>query len=619
MKFLITNNTQRLQEIGPVDLGVSSFSEEGILFLYEKESVPQVVNGTYYFIDGYLRDLSRAVNDTEGQKESVVAEITQNWPLSPNITGSFSASLLDLKRQKIILCTDQIGLYPLYYLKQGTSWYISNSIILMGSVSDAEFDAAGIVQRSVGPAYANLGSRTILKECKRLLPGECLRFDLEGNLLSKEYDNRLYQEMSSSSQEHSLQKEYWKAYRREVEYCVNYSKQVNIALSGGIDSRIALGAIPEGKEVNCYTFGSPDNYESGIAKKLARLKNAEFHSCYDPNCYFPSPDVFRKYVQETEALELCSWLEITESVDKKKKEPLLVGELCEALPARNIKSFSGKNFRKENFFKFYVLDKDYSFTKADNTHFEKWKEKMLHQFRIYYIDRHLQKFDFKVDQDELLRALSSDLNELFSRIEAHQLPYVELYDELFSWYTYTRMHLAKHLLVTASRFDTYSPAMSLQMLTKTSQLHPNIRLNYRFAKKLFKNNRELRQYRKIPTAQAPLVPQYFPDLFKFAMWGVRSTADQFLIKRMVKTKEVERRYRLFKSINWASVYQHPDMEKNLKTYFKRNHLGKKFFDDMFTQAVQRKELKQWPFANLNLINAASLNQEIDLIMEKRSI
>ena len=616
MRFLVTNNTARLQKIDE-EPGISSSIENGMLFLYEKGSTPEVVNGHYYFVDGYLRDHDLPVKDVKGQKESVVSEISQDWPLPRNISGSFSACLINQEKQKISLCTDQIGLYPLYYLVWGEYWYISNSITLIGSVSVAEFDRAGIVQRSLGPGYANLGSRTILKNCKRLLPGECIRFDITGNLLSKEYDNRLYQGMSNSSQQHSLEREYWEAYKREVEYCVNYSDQVNIALSGGIDSRITLGAIPKQKEVNSYTFGSPGNYESKIAKRLSHIKKAKFHPCYDPDCYFPAPHVFRKYVQETEALELCSWLEITESVNEKKKEPLLVGELCEALPARNIKSFSGKKFRKDNFFRFYVLNKDYSFTKADDAQFEKWKEKIFHQFRIYYIDRHLQKFDFKIDKEELLQALTSDLNELFSRIEAHQLPYVELYDELFSWYTYTRMHLAKHLLVTASKFDTYSPAMSLQMLTRTSQLHPNLRLNYRFAKKLFRNNKELRQLRKVPTAQAPLVPQHYPDLFKFAMWGLRSTADQFLIKRLVKKKEIGSRYRLFSSVNWASVYQHPDMEPNLKAYFKRNHLGEKFFADLYTQAVQRKELKQWPFANLNIINAACLNQEIDLIREKR--
>ncbi|UJH92499.1 glycosyltransferase family 49 protein [Antarcticibacterium sp. 1MA-6-2] len=161
---------------------------------------------------------------------------------------------------------------------------------------------------------------------------------------------------------------------------------------------------------------------------------------------------------------------------------------------------------------------------------------MVHQFEIYYHERNLQKFDLKIDREKLIEALLVNLEELFARIEAHHLPYAELYNELFSWYTFTRMHLAKHLLVAGSKFHAYSPAMSLQMLTLTSRIHPNQRLNYRFAKQLFRMNKDLKRLSTVPTAQAPLVPQNFPDLLKFAMWGIRSTADQFLIRRMMKSK-----------------------------------------------------------------------------------
>ncbi|UJH92500.1 hypothetical protein LZ575_08440 [Antarcticibacterium sp. 1MA-6-2] len=123
---------------------------------------------------------------------------------------------------------------------------------------------------------------------------------------------------------------YWEAYKKEVQYCVNYSEKVNIALSGGIDSRIVLGAIPAEKELNCYTYGESGNYETKIAAKLCSLKKGSFHVCSNPELYFPDPKTFRRKVVETEGVELCSWLEITESVDSKREEPLLLGELCEA-------------------------------------------------------------------------------------------------------------------------------------------------------------------------------------------------------------------------------------------------------------------------------------------------
>ena len=616
MKYLITNRRNLSAPAGfPMPMKILEYA--GLEILLEKEAEPDITEKFLLLTDGYLRDLDKEVGDLDGQKRSVMETIAGGWPLTPNITGSFSASLIDLGREELILCTDQVGLYPLYYLQKEELFYVSNSIILLGAITGCGFDEAGIVQRSLGPEYATLGSRTILSGCKRLLPGEYLRYNYKGRRLQQEFDNRLFQQMSGPSQEKSGVEEYWEAYKKEVQYCVNYSDKVNVALSGGIDSRIVLGAIPADKELNCYTYGDPENYETKIAAKLCSLKKGSFHSCSNPDLYFPGPETFRRKVIETEAVELCSWLEITESVDIKKEEPLLLGELCEALPGRNIRSFSGKEFRKKNFVKYFIKKEDYGFTKADDSEFEKWKKKTIHNFKIYYHERNLQKFDLKIDRDKLLGALVANLEELFDRIGAHHLPYVELYDELFSWYTFTRMHLAKHLLVADSRFHAYSPAMSLQMLSLTSRIHPNQRLNYRFAKNLFRKNRDLKRLNQVPTAQAPLVPQNYPDLLKFVMWGIRSTADQLFIRQMMKKKDPESRYRLFRSINWARVYQHPKMEKNLQEYFEPNEIGHLFYRDLHKQAMARKKLEQWPFANLNIINAASLNVELNSIKEFR--
>ena len=615
MKFVLSNKELVDNSDGSLN---GAFHSIGVLNIYlENAQLPEKVNGCYLFNDGYLRDLNKPVNDLEGQKFEVIENIKNNWPLRENITGSFSALLIDELSEQITICTDHVNLYPLYYFQDEKDFLITNSVVLAGIFTNAKFDKAGIVQRTFGPEYSNIGSRTILEGCKRLLPGECRRFSFQGRLLRVNYDNTLFNGISDISKESASTKEYWNAYKKEVEYCLNTSEEANIALSGGIDSRIALGAIPENKKLTCYTFGSPQNYESKIAARLARLKKADFVACYKPDLYFPSPELLKKYTYETEGIELCSWLEITETVKNNHKEPMLLGELCEALPARKIAEFSSKEFRQKNFFKHYVFNKDYRFTPSTSENFETWKQGVFRRFKIYYHEKNLAKFDFALDQSELIEALKNDLEEIFSRIEAHELPYAELYDELFSWYTYTRMRLSKQLLTANAEFDAYSPAMSLQMLRKTSSIHPNLRLNYRYINRLFKENKDLKKFFRIPTNQAPLIPQTYPDLLKFGMWGIRSILDQYFIKRLMKSKDITRRYRWFRSLNWAKVYRVPQMEEHLKGYFKRNHLGTAIFQNIFQEAVQRKELKQWPFANWNIINVSSLNAEIDLIKTGR--
>src|SRR5690606_23330254 len=120
----------------------------------------------------YLRNDDHLPKDIEAQEKEKYHEIIKGRPLPKSITGTFSTYLVDRNTSEVVLCTDLIGLYPLYYLIEEGSLFISNSIILLGIVSGCELDGAGIVQRGIGPEFSNFGSRTILKNCKRLLPGE---------------------------------------------------------------------------------------------------------------------------------------------------------------------------------------------------------------------------------------------------------------------------------------------------------------------------------------------------------------------------------------------------------------------------------------------------------------
>lgn len=617
MKYLLTRKEVDKDLIGKFPLGMTERTIGDFkIFTEDKNNI--VERESFAGIaEGYIRNLNLTKNSIEEHTASSFEYIIKKWPLPENITGSFTCFIINKVNEELILCNDLIGLYPVYYLKREDDIIISNSIILIGLISGEEFDEAGILQRSIGQDFSNIGTRTILKNCKRLLPGEFLKMDSMGNKLDVLYDNSLFQNISSSNQIHQTQTAYWTALKKEVNACLTDKQEIKVALSGGIDSRIVLGAIPQNKNIECLTFGEKNNYETIVAAKLAKIKKAAFNFFYQPELYFPPYEVLRKYTLETEAVQICSWLEIMENVQTQPDIPILLGELCEALPGRNIKKYSTRKFREKNFFKYYLLNKDYIFEPATPANFQEWKDRIFAQYKIWYGDIRKDTIDIDISSEKMLAALKEDLEELFLRIEAHNLPYAELYDELFSWYTYTRMRLAKQLLISNTRFSAYSPAMSMQVLRNTSNIHPNLRLNYRFVKKLFKDIPELKKFSKIPTSQAPLIPQYFPDLIKFPIWGLRSKVDSFLIKKMMRRKNLNARYRLFKSIDWAGAYQLPEMERNMDSYFKKNHLGEVFYENIRNQCVERKKMNQWPFANIDIINAAALNLEIELIKSLR--
>ena len=612
MKFLVTSALIEESSYSNSPFELKSKTSYGYNLITEKEVELIETDSHLSWTDGYLRDLNLHNQDKDVHTAKAIEQIVTSWPVPENITGSFSTTIIDKVSLAITICNDLIGIYPLYYLIKDKQVFVSNSIILMASISKCNLDEVGIAQRCIGPEYFNMGSRTILENCKRLLPGECIKLDSLGNIIQTRYDNSLYQDMSSSEQKHNLHQAYWEDYKKEVEYCLIGSKIVNVALSGGMDSRLLLGAISDNKNIECLTYGEKDNYETKIASRLAKIKKANFNSFSQLDLYFPPLETLKKYVLRTEAVNICSWLEILENIKLEERNPILLGDMTEAISARNIKKFSSRDFRQNNFVQYYLLGKDYHFEKSNAQKFSEWKKAKLHNFDRWYIEERVSQLNLSLSSMQLKEGLHSDMEEVFLRIESHHLPFTELYDELFSWYTHSRHPMSKQILICNNDFYSYCPPMSNSILRSTSNIHPNLRLGNRFLNKLF-SIVELKKFNKIPTNQAPYIPQNFLDIIKFPIWGIRSKIDHILIKRLMKSKDPKKRYRLFKSINWVLIYQNSDMEKNLKSYFDKNHLGEAYFSHLLNRATQRKTLYQWPFANTELINGASLNIEIDFI------
>jgi len=615
MKFLFTSKEIDLslskdfpdltfQKIGNFSLLINDLST-----ISDSENLSVITNG-------YLRDLSIA--DLSSQKFSAATHVFDNWPVADHITGSFCSLILDKVSSEIVITSDLCNIYPLYYLIINNELYISNSIILLGRYSKATIDKTGVLQRAIGPNFNNIGSRTILQNCKRLLPGEWMKFNSEGKIDSRRYDNSLYSKLGDTSSDAKNLKRYWEQYKTEVSLCTQNFKELNIALSGGIDSRVTLGAIPENVKISAKTFGDSENYESKIAARLAKIKGAE-HSChYFPEQYFPKKSILENYCRQTEAVKLNSWLEILEKKNTEKKTPILLGELCEGLPARNIKKFNSTKFRNQNFFKYYINKADFTFTSSSTKEFENWKESKLNHLISWHDANWFKKLGFENKKDEIIKSSIQDSNEIFDRIAAHNLPYVELYDELFSWYTFTRMELSRQVNICNEDYYAFSPGMSIQMLRMTSNIHPNDRLYYRFANKLFQQIPELRKFNRVPTSQIPGIPQNWSNFLKIPVWGIRSKVDDFLVRRLMKSKDKSKRYRLLKSINWVDIYQQKDMLFNISSYYLYNHLTKAYFETFYNLAEKRQNLSAWPFANMDIMSGACLNTEIDLIKKYSS-
>ena len=552
-----------------------------------------------FILEGYLR-YQNSIITKENQSELAVC-----WHLPEEYSGSYSYCLI--LKNKLIIANDCIGFYPLYYYKKDKFLSISNNLIELQKIIKTDIDEVGKYQRVYAHEYSEIGSRTLLKGVKRLLPGEKISFDLNNNSLKKEYDNRLYQNMKPNTTHSQDLEAYWDRFKKEVDFIENHSDQpTNIALSGGMDSRILIGAMTPKTNSKAYTYGSDENYETQVAKKVALSVGFDFKSSFKYKNQFPDYDILKTSIKKVGPPFLMSWYDVFDLAPE-QRETFLIGDMCEALPGRNIKKFSGKSTRKNNFIKHFVLNQDYVFTKATAENFKTWKELILKK----YLTR-LKKTEhggFK-DSSNMIQETKKDLEDLFSRIEAHQLSFAELYDELFAWYTHARIPMGRQILHCNERFFAYSPTMGTYILIATSNIHPNQRLNNRFMNKLFKQIPCLKKLNKIPVSQMPFISRNTPAIIQFFVWGVRSEIDQLLIKRLMKSKNTNRRYRLFKSLNWVKVYQYDKMKETIDDYFENNHIPDDKLKYIKQLALDRKNLESWPRANFDIMAQAVLNIEL---------
>lgn len=571
----------------------------------EKDTVLNSKNGLNAFINGYIRDFDLEVQDVAFQTESAIQFITEQWPVLDSISGSFSCAIIDDIKEEIILCNDSVGIYPLYYLIKDDDFYISNSLIWLGAASSAAIDSIGLFQRTYCPEFANIGSRTLLENTKRLLPGEWIKFNKSGDLITKKYDNELYQNISNTMSP----LDYWKKLKRELSYCVAKEKNLHIALSGGMDSRLIIGGLPKEKQLFCHTYGQDNYYETLIAKRISKLYDAKFKNYSQPELNFPTKEILEKYTIETEAIYLNSWLEILEAQEKKEREIMLLGDMTESLQGRNLPI--KKNWK--NFKQYYLRRKEYPFRENTKEVFNQWKDNIIGNYTKLVSQTHINRLNIEQSEEQIRDGIINDLDELFVRIEQHDLPYLELVSEIFSWFTHARIPMGKQILILDSQFKSYCVPMSVQILRITSNLHPNLRLNGRYIKSLFSSVKELKLAGGVPTSQIPYVAFNTPDILKVPIWFLRSELDDFLIKRLMKSGDPKKRYRILKSFNWVEVYQQPQIESNLRSYFEKNYLGEGYTNGVIYGALARRDLKQWPLSNINIINAAALNTELAIL------
>jgi len=210
----------------------------------------------------------------EGTLEDAIAALYRKWgaEFAKYLEGEFVVSVVDVARHRILVATDTIGNYPIYWRADADGFIFTSdlSALLRATNTAARLDLRAVADYlTIG---AVLGDKTLAKDVRALDPGTVLSYDVRrGDVWIHPYVRveHFFQEKAADKAAYLDALE--SAFAQTVARAATATSQVGLSLSGGLDSRAILSAVPRTTRAKTYTLGVAGCADQAIAARLAAI------------------------------------------------------------------------------------------------------------------------------------------------------------------------------------------------------------------------------------------------------------------------------------------------------------------------------------------------------------
>lgn len=221
--------------------------------------------------------------------------------------GSFTLMVADTARQQVILAADHSASRPLF-------WTLRDGHLLWASELSALFNLPHMNWDLSPAAVANflscghhLGSGTWLRDVQQIPPGQGVVWSPAGMQHYTYFEYRPGAEANPRANADELADTLAEAVLRSTERCLRVSPAPVVTLSGGLDSRLVLGALIENGAagIRTTTWGCENDYvhgDAGVASRLAAALGLEHRFMQRRDDYLSLPEFTRLFGAETDAV-----------------------------------------------------------------------------------------------------------------------------------------------------------------------------------------------------------------------------------------------------------------------------------------------------------------------------
>ena len=268
--------------LGHVRLSIIDLEYGGQPIANEDGSVWIVFNGEIYNFQELRRELSAKghVFRTQSDTEVIVHLYEEHGPdCVAELRGMFAFAIWDVRRQRLLLARDRVGIKPLYF-------YLSSQSLLFASEIKALLALPEVPrvldEQSIDTfwTYRFLpGSSTMLRGVQKLLPGNILLVDADTAPVIRPYWDLQFTTARGAITLEGAAQQLADLMRETVRQHMNADAPVGVLLSGGMDSSALLSLATQecDKEISTFTIGFD---EQGVVdeRPFARLVAQRFGS-----------------------------------------------------------------------------------------------------------------------------------------------------------------------------------------------------------------------------------------------------------------------------------------------------------------------------------------------------
>ena len=237
-------------------------------------------NGMIYNFLEIKKELKSKYNFKTNSDTEVISAAYKIWGEScfEHLNGMFSIVIYDIKKEKIIIARDRLGIKPLYFRKIKNNYYFSSEVKPLLKLANYSQDFNTVFNYFKYSFYEN-GNSTFFEQVKQILPGHYYTIKNNKILSIKKYW-KLENSLKTKNKINSISeaKEVFKEeFNRIKKYYLRSDKKIGLLYSSGLDSNFILDLLNK-NENNIsllLTFGfKAKNIEDEIGSlKKNNIKN----------------------------------------------------------------------------------------------------------------------------------------------------------------------------------------------------------------------------------------------------------------------------------------------------------------------------------------------------------